>query len=72
MVKKILALLFVCMAVAGGFGCGGQDVTITDKVAPLEQNPGLQEAQRAEAAGEPLSGSQQRILKEAREDGVIQ
>ncbi len=78
MLKKIFALVFVGVVAVGGFGCGGGGEKGSDKaevatqMTPLDQNPSLQEAVRAEAAGERLSGSQERMLKDARKQGVIE
>lgn len=74
MVKRILALLFVCLAAVGDYGCGasGKQATASEKTAPIENNPSLRDAQSAEAAGQSLSGRQKRMLKDAREDGVVE
>lgn len=75
MVRKwLLSIMVVCVVVAVAAGCGGEGkpAEVSETMAPVENNPSLQEAVRAEEAGEPLSGSQQRMLRDAREEGVIQ
>lgn len=77
MVRKTLMLVSVCMVMLGGLGCGGSDANVTGvevsaTTAPLENNPALQDAMDAANSGQPLSGRQERLLKDARQDGVIQ
>jgi len=72
--KQVLALLFVCLAAVIVIGCGGEGtkVEVSETVAPLDRNPALQDALRAEEAGESLSGKQKRLLKDAEQEGIIE
>ena len=68
MLKKLLTLFFACIVVVAGFGCGGGggDEAVGPPPDPAS-DPAVQEAQEAQASGQPLTGKQKRLLENVEE-----